>query len=224
MATAPQFHQSSTNISNEPTDPSLKISRNKKKKLRKKQKRIQTLIEHQEKQIEFIQRENLTLLCTKQEDENKRLSKFLEFSESTTTLADLTAELTNPIENEKPDKKPEQKTPVVSNNAKANDEVPNVQNTASLNKNQKRRLKAKAKKQLLKQQQNGDSTPKPVEAEKQIEQAKTAQAASSVQQATNSFPGHVNDTFDSNEHSYNPVTDPCRDENDLQVKIADLGN
>ena len=39
-----------------------KITRNRKKKLRKKQKRIQTLIETQEKQIELLQKENFNLL------------------------------------------------------------------------------------------------------------------------------------------------------------------
>lgn len=39
-----------------------KISKNKKKKLRKKQKRIQTLLETQQKQIELSQRENMNLL------------------------------------------------------------------------------------------------------------------------------------------------------------------
>jgi hypothetical protein len=39
-----------------------KISKNKKKKLRKKQKLIQTLLETQQKQIELLERENLNLL------------------------------------------------------------------------------------------------------------------------------------------------------------------
>ncbi len=43
-------------------NPDGKISKNKKKKLRKKQKRIQTLLETQAKQIELSQRENMNLL------------------------------------------------------------------------------------------------------------------------------------------------------------------
>lgn len=39
-----------------------KITRNKKKKMRKKQKRIQTLIDMQQKQIELLEKENLNLL------------------------------------------------------------------------------------------------------------------------------------------------------------------
>jgi serine/threonine-protein kinase SRPK2 len=39
-----------------------KISKNKKKKLRKKQKRIQTLLETQQRQIELLEKENLNLL------------------------------------------------------------------------------------------------------------------------------------------------------------------
>ena len=44
------------------SDPNNKISKNKKKKLRKKQKRIQTLLETQQKQIELLEKENLNLL------------------------------------------------------------------------------------------------------------------------------------------------------------------
>lgn len=87
--------------SNAPLDPEIgpgKITRNKKKKLRKKQKRIQTLIDMQQKQIELLEKENLNLLgydttvvtpnsqldaavgvditqCT--QPENKRLSKLI---------------------------------------------------------------------------------------------------------------------------------------------------
>ncbi len=46
-----------------------KISKNKKKKLRKKQKRIQTLLETQAKQIELSQRENMNLLGYEMPDE-----------------------------------------------------------------------------------------------------------------------------------------------------------
>jgi hypothetical protein len=51
-------------------DGTQKLSKNKKKKLRKKQKRIQTLLETQQKQIELSQRENLNLLGYDSPDEN----------------------------------------------------------------------------------------------------------------------------------------------------------
>jgi hypothetical protein len=43
-------------------EPPMKITRNKKKKMRRKQKRIQTLIETQQKQIELLEKENFNLL------------------------------------------------------------------------------------------------------------------------------------------------------------------
>jgi hypothetical protein len=236
MATAPQFHQSSVNILNEFADSSNKISRNKKKKLRKKQKRIETLIEHQEKQIEFIQRENLTLLCTTQEDENKRLSKFMEFSESNMAIVDLDQPKTQTTA-----EKPAEANKTATMSTMSVDNKSDGQN-ATLNKKQRRRLKTKAKKQLLKQQQqhkqcdNNNTVSNTVAVDKKTplatttslpEQSHTTRQPTkpSQPQSPSSIecPAKVSDDLENNDQKYNPVTDPCVDENDLQVKIADLG-
>ena len=60
-----------SHLMDENAEAGQKLTRNKKKKLRKKQKRIQTLLETQQKQIELSQRENLNLLgYDNQEDDD----------------------------------------------------------------------------------------------------------------------------------------------------------
>ena len=54
-------------------NPDAKMSRNKKKKLRKKQKRIQTLLETQQKQIELSEKENINLLGYDNDDNKPTL-------------------------------------------------------------------------------------------------------------------------------------------------------
>ena len=66
VASAPSPHDAATAAEHgglaEAAAGNGKLSRNKKKKLRKKQKRMQTLLETQQRQIELLERENLNLL------------------------------------------------------------------------------------------------------------------------------------------------------------------
>lgn len=59
--------------SQELNNPDAKMSRNKRKKLRKKQKRIQTLLDTQQKQIELSEKENINLLGYDNDDNKPTL-------------------------------------------------------------------------------------------------------------------------------------------------------
>lgn len=204
IATAPQFHQKIVQ------DTEVKMSKNKKKKLRKKQKRISNLFDQQQKQIEIAERENLQLLCilNNEEDENKRASRLLEFSEFNINM--LSSE--------------NKKATILQSDAIRTEALTEttslpVNPEQILNKNQKKKLKQKAKKLKLKQMKEENKDVTDATGNRQDE------SVTSNTSEKNHAPTEpkTDKTLKDDVKEFNPVFEVCKDENELQVKIADLG-
>ncbi|CAF0834733.1 unnamed protein product [Brachionus calyciflorus] len=163
----------------------LKISRNKKKKLRKKQKRIETLLEAQQKQIELLEKENLNLLgydttvLTPETDDivlntnddlvdnnssNKRLSKLISIVQDV-NIENLLNNNKNSNNNNNNENNNESSS-LSSNNKNLDNLQQQEQQASNLNNNaqelqatkkSRKRAAQKAKKRALKQQQQAQN-------------------------------------------------------------------
>ena len=201
VATAPVVTASINSINN--VNESVKVSKKKRKRLRLKEKRFKALLEKTEKQIELAQRENLNLLPVphNKEDENKRLSKLIELNDVITNIE--SAALNTPKE-------------TLTNETAATTTTINGEDVSNLNKNQKKKLKKKLKKQQEKEKEKLEEVKEDNKKEISIELQSTITTAT-TEEIT---PQQIVEQ----QVKPNPVTDVILNENDLQVKIADLGN
>jgi hypothetical protein len=207
IATAPQFHQKIVQ------DTDVKMSKNKKKKLRKKQKRISNLFDQQQKQIEIAERENLKLLCilNNEEDENKRASRLLEFSEFNISMLS-------------PERKKltDTQSGLEQTDVLAESKIIQTNQEQALNKSQKKKLKQKARKLRLKQMKEENKASIDITDNYSQNDADIAIKKNEKKNESNKL--KVEEVLNEQIKNFNPVFEISKDENDLQVKIADLGN
>jgi serine/threonine protein kinase len=209
ISTAPKLPtvcSTSANLSGKETDQN-KLSKKKRKRLRLKEKRNKALLEKTEKQIELAQRENLNLLPVphNKDDENKRLSKLMELNDVIVNIEQTALEAVDVVVDK------------MENLTISTTEVAALDSTASLNKNQKKRLKKK-----LKKQQQQQSVDEPSNCSTEV--LSSPSVLPSVPYPTEvTIPPNICQQPLENQKP-NPVVDVILNENDLQVKIADLGN
>ena len=184
-----------------------KISKNKKKKLRKKQKRIQTLLETQQKQIEMLEKENMNLLGYDVQVDDDAEDENAEAKPSYAT--DLTS-----VENKRMSK-------LMSVDIEA---IVSGQQDKTDDKTQPEPAKevapggeAKKKSRKKKKKKNAEAVSETKEEAPQvkedlIEHTKLSAKTSASQQLAELKRKHLN-----------PVFEVVQDEKNLQVKIADLG-
>lgn len=240
-------HMQEPQESQQHTQSGLKLTRNKKKKLRKKQKRIQTLIDIQQKQIELLEKENLNLIYDEATEEssyappidllnglnidhtevveNKRLSKLISIVQDVNIDNIINNQNSAKINNSESSTSVVASTAILVDQAQQNDQTLNDGTNGTTTKTNKNRRRRKNRAARAKAAAAGETSP-PENCEQKVTDTETTIKTANNENSTTPNPeiGHVaQKVAELKRKLLNPVFEVA-EEKDLQVKIADLGN